>query len=397
MHAHRVLETRLRRNCDFMHRARLLTVLKVVAGIFRGEKAMLTHIGRSLKTKAFEKHNIKCVDRLLGDAHLGSERLAVYQSIAAWVLSAIERPWSVVDWSDLEIGHEYLILRASVPIGGRAITLYEEVHPLKHYNSPKTHCRFLDHPRAVVPQRCIPVIVTDAGSRGPWFRAVESLGWDWIGRIRNSIKYFKPETGRWCYTHSLYKAATSRIRHIGWRCLSKRHRYECHLYLVRAYRRGPGRPLKRRSYGNNDGLYRKLHRAPWLLATSLPHALGNGKKVMRAYAQRMQIEETFRDLKNHRWGFALRYARTTHTERLEALLLIAVLASLLLWLIGLAAHACQWTRHFQANTEKRRAVLSTVFLGQQVWNSAHLNISLNDLADAFDKLVKLLAIRARFA
>ena len=41
----------------------------------------------------------------------------------------------------------------------------------------------------------------------------------------------------------------------------------------------------------------------------------------------MQIEETIRDLKSHRFGFALRYARTKRAERLEALLLVAALAS----------------------------------------------------------------------
>ena len=30
-------------------------------------------------------------------------------------------------------------------------------------------------------------MVTDAGFRGPCFRDVEALGWDWIGRIREAI------------------------------------------------------------------------------------------------------------------------------------------------------------------------------------------------------------------
>ena len=55
----------------------------------------------------------------------------------------------------------------------------------------------------------------------------------------------------------------------------------------------------------------------------------------------MQIEETIRDLENHRWGFALRYARTKRCERLEALLLIAALATLNLWLLGLGACAAE--------------------------------------------------------
>jgi hypothetical protein len=37
----------------------------------------------------------------------------------------------------------------------------------------------------------------------------------------------------------------------------------------------------------------------------------------------MQIEETFRDKKSHRWGFGLHYARCNNGRRLEVLLLIA--------------------------------------------------------------------------
>ncbi len=99
---------------------------------------------------------------------------------------------------------------------------------------------------------------------------------------------------------------------------------------------------------NPHTAYRRLHRAPWLLATSLPHHRGAGDLVQRAYARRMQIEETFRDLKSHRWGFALRYARTTQPQRLEVLLLIATLATFTLWLLGLVAHTRHWVRHLQA-------------------------------------------------
>ena len=89
----------------------------------------------------------------------------------------------------------------------------------------------------------------------------------------------------------------------------------------------------------------------------------------------MEIEETIRDLKSHRFGFALRYARTKRSERLEALLLLAALATLVLWLLGLAASERQWGRHFQANTERRRNVLSAVFLGQELWRNHRFTVT----------------------
>lgn len=87
---------------------------------------------------------------------------------------------------------------------------------------------------------------------------------------------------------------------------------------------------------------------------------------MKLYSQRMQIEGTFRDLKCHRWGFGLRYARCNSAACLEMVLLLGALATLVVWLVGLAARAQQLNRHLQANTERRRDVLSTFFIGREL-------------------------------
>ncbi len=249
MHAISLLKKWFERNGVIGHRARLGALLRVVNALLSGGRLALTDLGRHRAGEAFVKHHIKAVDRLLGNHHVHAERQGVYRALARTLLQGLARP-VIVDWADCELDRKLLILKAAVPIGGRAISVYEEVHPMRRYNSPKTHRRFLRELKAVLPEECCPIIVTDAGFRGPWFREVESYGWDWVGRIRNRIKYFRPDTGRWCYTHSLYREATPRVRHIGERCLSRRHRYWCRLYLVRAYRRRPGRPCKRRVHGS---------------------------------------------------------------------------------------------------------------------------------------------------
>jgi hypothetical protein len=109
----------------------------------------------------------------------------------------------VVDWSDFQSGRQWAMLKAAVPVGGRAITLYERVFPFKRYNSPGAHREFLRALRSVLPEDCRPIIVTDAGFRGPWFREVESYGWDWVGRVRNQVKYYREETDRWCLVKSV--------------------------------------------------------------------------------------------------------------------------------------------------------------------------------------------------
>jgi len=397
MHPTSLLNSWLERNAVIGHRARHFALLRVVEALLSGGKLALTHLGRARPGNAFIKHHIKAVDRLLGNPHLHRERRGIYAALCSMLLAHAERPIIVVDWCDCELGRELLILKAALPIGGRAFSLYEEVHPLRRYNNPHTHRRFLHRFHQMVPANCIPIIVTDAGFRGPWFRDVEALGWDWIGRIRNSIKYLNPETQRWCDIRSLYREATPQVRHLGLLCLSPRHRYQFRLYLVRAYQRRPGRPRKRKLYSSNDKLYRRLHRAPSLLATSLPHHRGAGNLIKRAYTRRMEIEETFRDLKSHRWGFALRYAQTKSPTRLEMLLLIALLATFVLWLLGLATKARRWERHFQTNTERRRSALSTVFLGREVLRNHRLKLTPDEIARSLQSLKSLVKIHSALA
>lgn len=163
------------------------------------------------------------------------------------------------------------MIKAAVPVGGRAVVLYARVFPFTRYNSPAAHREFSRGLQSILPEGCRPIIVTDAGFRGPWFRAVEALGWDWVGRIRNKIKFLNEQTGRWCFTDSLYPSATPETRYIGQVALSRRHGYRFRLYLVRAYARARGGRRKTLHRRPNVRLYRKLHRAPWLLATSLAH------------------------------------------------------------------------------------------------------------------------------
>ena len=107
---------------------------------------------------------------------------------------------------------------------------------------------------------------------------------------------------------------------------------------------------------------------PWLLAVSPTLDTLTPEQVVSLYTKRMSIEEAFRDLKSHRWGFAARYARSSCMQRIEVLLLLSTLATFVLWLSGLATQSNHWAARFQANTERKRPVLSTVFLG---WRALH--------------------------
>ena len=99
---------------------------------------------------------------------------------------------------------------------------------------------------------------------------------------------------------------------------------------------------------------------PWLLATSVTS--GDAAYIVSLYARRMQIEETFRDAKNHRFGWCLSDARTSTHQRTLMLLLLAAFAMTIATLIGLAAEASGAHRAYQANTTVTQRVLSCFVL-----------------------------------
>jgi hypothetical protein len=78
------------------HAARASALARVVRALLMGGKLGLTHLGRSLNGAAKEKHQIKSVDRLLGNRHLHSERDAIYAAIARTLLLGNLRPVVIV-------------------------------------------------------------------------------------------------------------------------------------------------------------------------------------------------------------------------------------------------------------------------------------------------------------
>jgi hypothetical protein len=109
---------------------------------------------------------------------------------------------------------------------------------------------------------------------------------------------------------------------------------------------------------------RKQAKEPWLLVTSLDTRTAS--EVVAIYQKRMQIEETFRDAKSHRFGWSLEDAVATTAHRYAVLLLIATLAMYAVTALGQVAEAQGRHRAYQANTINKRRVLSLFQLGRQI-------------------------------
>ncbi len=206
MAALRFLDSFFRDNCQFMHTGRREALVRVVGGLLGGAKLNLSALGRGLSGDGRTKHKIKLVDRLLGNKHLDAERSKVFGGITRWALAGCKHPIIAVDWSDLETGNHTQLLKAAVCIKGRALTLYEETHPVKGVRRGKIERRFLARLAAMVPAGCRPIIVTDAGYHSAWLRCVESLGWSYVGRVRGAVSVRL--RGNWIAVSALHAMAT---------------------------------------------------------------------------------------------------------------------------------------------------------------------------------------------
>jgi len=365
MHVSKLLHTYLQKSCADIHKARLSSLMRAANSLLNQGKLSLTSLGRHLTGSGFVKHKIKAMDRLLGNLSLYTECLDVYRALAFKAIGSLTTIHILVDWSPCA-SHAHQLLRASLVLRDRSLTVYEEVHLESHVGQRKIHKQFLKRLKQVIPLQCVQVVViTDAGFRTDWFEQVLDLGWDFEGRVRGNMQYSLDKGACWQACTSLYASARCCAKYIGLVYLSKTKQLPCTMYLYRE-KIGLQKNIPKKSKGKMDESYRKSHVDPWLLVTSVTHTKGQAIKVVKWYKRRMKIEHEFRDTKDPKWGLGLQYTRTRSSQRLAILMLIGAVAMFMLWLIGLAVENKQLHYQYQANTVKTHRVLSLIFLALQV-------------------------------
>lgn len=337
MHAQRIIQDLLDTECPAIHAKRRTCIAVMVEA---GSKGGLSLMGMSrlLNSITAIRHRIKRCDRLLGNSKLNRERQRIYGAMTRRLLCAIAQPLIIIDWSDLKADRSWQLLRAALIVQGRALTLYEEVHPIAKATSPHVHKAFLKNLQAILPGHCRPIFVTDAGFRAAWFKLLDSMGFAWIGRIRNRDMVKSLAVNVWFGCKTLYAKASSTPKDLGQFRYVRSNPVGCRLVLIKKRPRGRHRTTvhgkitrSRRSLKQAQG-----QKEPWLLAVSPQLNELSAKQVVAIYSGRMQIEQTFRDVKNPRWGLGLWHSQTKKPDRLACLLLIGALACYALWLIALA-------------------------------------------------------------
>ncbi len=335
MHTVSVLHKLLARSVP-IHAIRLNAAIAAVQALTHGAKATVTSLGRHLAGSAF------------------------YTVLTQHLVKGLPEPVIVIDWSPLCADQSWQLLRAALPVGGRSITLYEEVHPQSKLGNRKVQHQFLNQLAAMIPTTCRPIIVADAGFRTPFYRYIENtLGWHWIGRIRGKDYICRDsETGPWLSAKSYYQEATTTAKQLGEVQWTQSNPFSAFLVLIQQTKR------KRKSLTYNGRKRRsKLNKAhaeregePWLLAASLSLKYCMPKQIVKIYHTRMQIEEGFRDCKAMHYGLGLSQNRRMNKRRRSILCLLTSLAVFMLWCIGMAGKQSPIAKQVRVNSSSKREI-----------------------------------------
>lgn len=273
-------------------------------------------------------------------------------------------PLILVDWSDVKADRSFILLRATVWTHRFALPIYEEVHPIKRQGSPRVERDFLRTLKLLLGEEVRPILVTDAGFRGPWFKQVERLGWHWVGRVRGRT-FIQRTDGRWIGCRSLFARATAEPRDLGVLQMIRSRPVAGRMVLYRKPPQGRQKITRhgQRAPSKHSEVCARREREPWLLCASGSLEHKTALDLVNIYRTRMRIEQSFRTLKSHQFGFSFEDTQSQSASRLQMLILIHALALFVLWIAGQIADRRALRPAYESNARRSRTTISIITLG----------------------------------
>lgn len=324
----------LETNVKGMRRSRAKTLSNIVPAAMSMTGVGVLALGRAMDTGVACKHNIKRVDRFLGNAALETEALAkgLFDAFAP----ESGRVLILADWTDVINGK---LLVFSLPCNGRSIPLFAKAVAKKAGEGAMIRAENdgLEALQRICQSRRGVVVVADRGfGNQRWIPKAKQLGFHFVQRL-SSVFFADTE-------HYIGKLDEMRLRQ------GKR---------IRDWGEG--------TLGEDQSIHGRLVTAfdpkakePWYLVTDLTDA--PVQEIVNIYRRRWWIETTFRDKKNRHWGLGLANVLLSEHTRYERLFCIVALAFIFLSAHGAAAEEQGFDKGCKANTRKVR-VLNLLRMG----------------------------------
>jgi hypothetical protein len=314
-----------------LHAKRVQSLALATLGVIHAASLSVYAIGQALAMArgTLGKHGIKQVDRLL--SHTG---IAVWEVFALWVpyvLGQRTEALIALDWTDFDADDQTTLVASLITKHGRSTPLvWLSVHKssLKGLRNEVEDAVVL-RLREVIPSEVKVTLMADRGfADQKLYVLLQQVGFDYVVRFRQCITVTSAQGERRTAAEWVPKAG---------------HLRKLPQALVTADRTQVGAVVCVKKKGMKE---------PWCLATSLAQA--SAAEAVALYSRRFTIEESFRDIKDLRFGMGLSQLRIAEPERRDRLLLLSALACALLTLLGAAGESLGMERQLKANTDKRR-------------------------------------------
>lgn len=272
MNADRIVARFIEQALSGIHGARRRMLGAVVWAAMSGSMLSLSRLARGMTRSGGScRAALERVDRLVGSARVAQDAEEVARALLARLCRWLSPLVIAVDGSAATPGGTFVELRAAVVwLGmGRGLTVSQRVYAAALQGNGKTERALLRDLSRWVPKGTRVFVISDAGFRTPWFRAMERLGWGWIGRVRrgNQVRH---GDGVWQDAVGWAHRAPAQAWRLADARLTQSERMACD--LVRVKRLPTGR-RRHRCPGHGpspkaDAEARTSAREPWVLAHS---------------------------------------------------------------------------------------------------------------------------------
>jgi hypothetical protein len=297
-----------------IHAKRLESLIDGVDGVLHAASLGVRAIGQGLAVAQglTPKHAIKQVDRLLSNPKLSMQ--AIFRCWVRFVVAERAEIFVNFDWTEFEDSDQSLVVLGMQTGHGRSTPLvWKSVTRSLLKDRRNDHeDELLDLFATVMPEGVRVTVVADRGfSDSKLYRFLnEELGFDYIIRFR-AVIYVEAESGE-RKKAGQWVGKGGRMRRLpNARVTAQRTAVPVVVCVQEA-----------------------AMKDAWCLASSRKDLAGT--QIKAAYGRRFSVEETFRDVKNPRFGLGLKQTIVSRNDRREALFLLAVLAHTLLTLLGKA-------------------------------------------------------------
>lgn len=287
-------------------------------------------LGRAMLNGTSAKHNIKRVNRFLGNAALECEVIA--EGIFCALAPAQGPVVVLADWTDMPNAK---LLVFALPRQGRALPFYVQVIQKEAQSGEMIAAeeKALEALSRICRKRSgqTMIMVADRGfGNRRWIQTLRDNGWHVVQRLARS--FFADVESYIGKLQELTVRRGSKPKDWGKGSFAEAQEIKGRLITV----------------------YDREGKEPWYLVTSLEKE--SAKQVVELYRKRMWIEALFRDQKNRDWGMSMAAVELKHHERYERLFYIVALAFIFLSAYGAAAEQAGFDRGFKANTRAIRVI-----------------------------------------